>query len=1211
MKLREIFRYELAYQTRRIHTWLYFAVVLVAAYLLTRGGIDGARHGSAPIFANSPYGIAVTTVLCNVLWMLIAQAVAGSAAARDVQTRMHPLVYTTPVSKADYLGGRFVAALVLNALILLIVPAGIMLALLVPGAEPEILGPFRAASYLSAYVGLALPTAFTVTAIQFSVAALSRRAAVSYLAGLLLLLVSVFGSGAVINFLRMPMLGRMLDPMGLNVLSWAWTPIEKNTLLVGMQGSMLASRILWIGIALSVLVFTYLRFRFGEPAAGTRSRRAKEDVMHGSRRGWPVSTATMGGSPPSVTRVRVQRTFGFATHMRQVFAIASNSFGAIAKSAAGLVLWAAIAMLIVLFMPALMEFRGVPLVARTADVIALLTAPVAGIPRLPWALAPLLIVFYAGELVWQERDARLSGIADAAPVPEWGFFLGKFLGLSLVLVLWMALLAMAGVLGQMRMGYFDFEIGLYLRILFGIQLVDYLLFAVLVFAIHAVVNQKHVGYLVAIGAYGCMAFALRLGIEHKLLVYASDPGWTYTDMRGFGMSLRPWVWFKLYWAAFALLFVVATTLLWVRGSERSVSARFHAARGRFTRRVAGVAAMALALILSVGGFIFYNTNVLHAYVTTADRINRAVEYERRFGRYVGIPQPRLTATTLRVEIYPERRQAEVRGTYRLVNESAVAIETIHLATAPQVGTRAVSFDRRIARVLEDEELDYRIYTLEQPLRPGETLQLTFEVRFEPHGFTNGGADASVVANGTYFTNLSWLPAIGYQSDRELTDDGVRRQHGLTPRPALPSIDDPRARRIRVGGDPIAFEAIVGMSGNQIAVAPGTLRRTWMEGGRRYFHYATDVPINNEYGVFSADYAVHEEQWTPSAGVGQTVAIQIFHHPGHTGPLDRMVASVRASLDHYTRQFGPYPYPYLRLIESPARGMGVQTQAATIEYGEGFSLLNRDQSWQDLDIVFAVTAHGVARGWWGMQVAPADVEGAGLLNTTLETYSAMLVLEETLGPEQLHRYVDRMRREYYFAETPIRAAPPLLHATSAVAFSRKGPLALYAIREYIGKDSVDDALRRLFEKHRSGTPPLPTSMDLYRELQAVTPDQFQYLLQDLFERNTFWELETERATAQQTEGGTWQVTLAVRARKVVVDEAGVETEVPMDDWLEVGVFDEGESYLQKHRIHSGTQTITVTVRHKPARAGIDPRHLLSDLLETDKNVKAIEFEGVRR
>jgi hypothetical protein len=198
----------------------------------------------------------------------------------------------------------------------------------------------------------------------------------------------------------------------------------------------------------------------------------------------------------------------------------------------------------------------------------------------------------------------------------------------------------------------------------------------------------------------------------------------------------------------------------------------------------------------------------------------------------------------------------------------------------------------------------------------------------------------------------------------------------------------------------------------------------------------------------------------------------------------------------------------------------------------------------------------------------------------------------------------MRGDY----TRVRAAPPLLRATDSFAFSRKGPFALYAMREYIGKELIDDALRRLIEKYRSGTPPLATSRDLYRELQAVTPQSFQSLLHDLFEKNTFWQLQTDRVTAQQTKAGPWQVTLDVRARKVVVDEAGVETEVPMDDWVEVGVFDAAEPYLQKHRIRSGKQTVTVMVPQKPARAGIDPRHLLSDLGETDDNIKAVKIGG---
>jgi hypothetical protein len=111
----------------------------------------------------------------------------------------------------------------------------------------------------------------------------------------------------------------------------------------------------------------------------------------------------------------------------------------------------------------------------------------------------------------------------------------------------------------------------------------------------------------------------------------------------------------------------------------------------------------------------------------------------------------------------------------------------------------------------------------------------------------------------------------------------------------------------------------------------------------------------------------------------------------------------------------------------------------------------------------------------MQVVPAAVEGGGLLNTTLETYSAMRVIEETFGPEQLREYLQFMRLEYLPPRT--RAASPLLRASDSFAYSRRGPFALYAIREYIGKSRIDDALRRLFEKHRSGTPPLPTSMDL--------------------------------------------------------------------------------------------------------------------------------------
>ena len=61
-----------------------------------------ARSGD--YFLNAPFVIAAVTVFGSLIWLLVAAAVAGDAAARDVQTRMHPLTYTAPVSKADELG---------------------------------------------------------------------------------------------------------------------------------------------------------------------------------------------------------------------------------------------------------------------------------------------------------------------------------------------------------------------------------------------------------------------------------------------------------------------------------------------------------------------------------------------------------------------------------------------------------------------------------------------------------------------------------------------------------------------------------------------------------------------------------------------------------------------------------------------------------------------------------------------------------------------------------------------------------------------------------------------------------------------------------------------------------------------------------------------------------------------------------------------------
>jgi len=191
-----------------------------------------------------------------------------------------------------------------------------------------------------------------------------------------------------------------------------------------------------------------------------------------------------------------------------------------------------------------------------------------------------------------------------------------------------------------------------------------------------------------------------------------------------------------------------------------------------------------------------------------------------------------------------------------------------------------------------------------------------------------------------------------------------------------------------------------------------------------------------------------------------------------------------------------------------------------------------------------------------------------------------------------------------------ATASLLRANEPFLYYRKGGLAMHALSKYVGKDKVNGALRRLLQKHTSGELPQPTTLDLYQELQHVTPDSLNYLLEDLFKENTYWRLKAKQFDAAQTKEGSWEVTLQVQAQKVVVDSTGQEKNVPMNDWLEVGIYEEGKRlneplYLKMHRIHSGEQTIKVTVPRKPERGGIDPNNLMIDVRRDDN---MLELDG---
>jgi ABC-2 type transport system permease protein len=1189
MKLGEVFRFEIEYRLGRVSTWIYGGLLLLLPFLMLHI-VDGSSSR-----VNSPEMVATISGIVGLVGMLVTAALFGDAATRDVQWKMHPLVYSTPIRKAEYLGGRFLAALALNAVFLLGIPLGQWIAAQMPYMDPQKFGPFQAGAYLQPYLFFLLPNLLLTGAILFALAALTRQMMPAFLAGIGLFIASLFME----NYrerITNPLVAALADPFGLAVLEDVtryWTPSQLNTQLIGLPGLLLWNRVLWLAVAVGVLALLHWRFRFAHAGRAPRKERRRA-----------VLEAAANAAPERAGLVAVPaapRDFGARARIAQVLAIARRSLEEIAINRAFLVMLAGA----VVFVFAFGWNVG-------AEVFGTSTWPVTHLVAetvLSVALAPvviLLITVFTGELVWKEREVGMSAVADAAPVPDWVMLAGRFLALVGMLVALQAVLMAAGIALQAVQGYYRFELGLYLRILFGIKLADYVLLAAVAMAVHVVVNQKYVGHLVVVLFYLFTGFSPSFGIRHHLLVYGTSPGWTYSDMNGFGPYAGPFAWFKLYWAAWALLLAVLAQLFWVRGRDRESRGARAFARARFTGSLARAGGVAVALILGLGGFIFYNTNVLNQYRTPSDKAERLAEYERRYKRFEDAPQPRITRADLRIELHPSRSTADLRGSYHLVNHTGRAIDSVHVLMDPELRPRSISFDRGARRVLADDAVQYHVYALERALQPGDSLRLRFDLGFRPRGFRNSGIPTQVVRNGAFF-DRRWLPIIGYQPDAELSDAEEREKHGLPPAAPTPAADDPRGLQSRFSlrdAELVHLDAVIGTDGDQTAITAGTLVREWRENGRRYFHYRTDTPLPFMSPFLSAGYAVRTDRW-------RDVALRVFHHPSHDVNVDRMIRGMKAALDYNSRHFGPYQFNQLRIVEFPRYASFARAYPHTIAFSEGSAFLTRIEE-GDVDRTFFVTAHETAHQWWGGQVMGANVRGSALLSESLAQYSAMMVMETVLGPDQVRKFYD-YEMDHYLQGRRIfsnREVPLLDVEGQAYLYYHKGAVAMYMLREHIGAERVNTALRRFLEKHRAGVPPFPTSHDLYAELRAVTPDSVQPLLHDLFAEITLWNVRTQSARVQPTGTGAFRVTLDVTASKVRADSIGNETEVPMNDLVEIGVFAaDGPAggaplYLRRHRIRSGRQTITVTVPRRPARAGIDP---LNKLIQRENGDNVVDVQ----
>ncbi|MEO8180659.1 MAG: M1 family aminopeptidase [Deltaproteobacteria bacterium] len=1191
--------FELRRRRRMLSTYLYFGGSFLCGLALmssAAGGISGSvlSFGGDRSVANAPQFLHVLTALLSHLGLLITAASFGQAVHQDFETGCHGLFFTTRVSNASYLAGRFLGALLFTSIVLSAIGLGLYAGSVLPGLDPTRLGPNRLIAYVWPYLVSVWPNLFFCGAIFFSLGALLRKMAAVYASAVLLLVGFLLAAGLAED-IEQQTLSALVDPLGLRALDLMtqyWSLAERKVLLIPLQGALLANRSLWLALGAAVLAFTFARFRRDQGELGAALRQAKTEAP-GSE-GIAALASAIGPVPslapprrPAAAWVLLggvlvrQSCWSFIETVKNVY------FGAILLGCVVLLCFTA---------GTVDNVYGTATYPVTREMVELL----GGAARL---FVLIVCILYSGELVHREREARMDQVCDALPLPVWLPFFSKLVSLLLIQVLLLLAVMLTGIAIQTVQGYHHYELGLYVQHLFGLKLVDACLMAVLCLTLHSLVQNKYVGHFAAVAVYVVRQIASGT-YQHNLYLYGGTPPYFYSDMNGYGRQLVGVHWFHAYWAAGALLLVILSYLLWQRGLEAGYRARWRAARARFTLpwRVATLlGALAMA---GMGAHIYQNTNLLQEYQPPYEVRRAQRKYELAYKHTSGEPQPRVKAIRVALDFFPDQPRLRVRGTYELRNETRAEIERVY------VGLPLGTFDRlRVGSLQEpsrrDDTLGFYTFDLEYPLAPGASTELEFDLNFATKGFSNFDAPTNVVENGSYFSSNE-LPHVGYDERIELSSDSTRVRYRLPPK-HLADVSDLLARRnnyLTSDADWIRFEATLSTSPDQIAIAPGELQREWLEDGRRYFQYRAPTPVLSYYTVLSARYRVRRESH-------HGVALEIYYHPGHEYNLDRMLQGMKDALEYCTSEFGPYPYRELRIAEFPRYRIMAQSFPATIPFSEsaGFVADVDDADPDDIDYPYGITAHEVAHQWWAHQVIGGNVQGATFLSESMAEYTALMVMKKRFGPAKMKRFLKYELQQYLKGrgreqelEQPLSRVgnQPYIHYA-------KGSLAMFALQDYIGEAAVNRAAHDYLAAVKYQPPPYTNSLELIGYIRQQTPTEFQYLIEDLFESITLYDNRALSATYRQLPGGNYALHLRVQASKLRADGLGNASEVAMNDLVDIGVVDaKGAAvHLERRRIGSQQTEIELVLSERPVRAGIDP---LNKLIDRDPDDNLVPVTG---
>lgn len=1190
----KIFLFEINYKLRRPAVYIYFLLGFVFTAL---SFAKGAMPLDEDQLINGASALALFTAIMSLMAMVVSSSVMGLPLIRDIEYNTKEYYLSYPITKAGYFWGRFLSSfffvLVISSSVQFGAYMGTFLGPVFGWSPASHYGANVFWYYFQPFITIAIPNLFFSSALFFGLVSATKNVKVIYTSGALLFLGYLFANFLIHAAGSMKAI-YLCDPFMVDALRYErslQTLTQKNTMVTQFRGLLLWNRVIWTSVALFILLYTYIRFSFEKffAAKANKKKIAPEQVKY-----------LLPAFTTSYKKGYNRKTLATLTRI-EILNVARDAYFWIIIIAGGIFM--------AMVFSHLWGRYGVPDFPLTKMILQAFTST---FPLFIFCI----IAFYAGETVHRERITRYSAINDALAPPTYIFHISKFTGLLSIALLMAVTPMVIGIAVQLANGYTQLSIPLYLQVIFLIILPNCIQMVMFAFAAQVLINNKFAALGVAIALWVLFTLADQSGwMNYHLFLYGFTPNYGISTMDGIGHMQAAINWFNVYWVLFGCLLLVAGYLLYVRGHFFTVSERLKIAGERFKGKTKILAAALTIAFIATACYNYYNVNYVNSYYTQAEYYERAALTEKQLKHYDELPLPTLTRLQLNIDLFPQQQKMITKGQACITNKNNVAVTEL-LLDGDNIDSYDLVDNNKVLAYTNPlifkpgkynflkpaaDSSSYRLYVLPKPILPGDSLVLQITSQKQYKGFQNGLYGTDLLHNGT--TAGMGLPNLGYDDDEEISGRDDRIKYGLPPKEDEFS-DEENANGVNrpVTGMQtgfMKFDIVISTTGGQTVVGPGNLVKQWQNDGRNYFEYTSNARgIYSGIGFASAQYA-HANDSIRTAS-GKNVGVDIYYQPSSAANVKRFIEGYKAGLKYYTAAWGPYNFNAVTLAESPVYSRDINMMAAADMFSENFGWnANFSQPWQ-WDYCYFTATRQLAKQWWQTVIIPSHTKGAGGMASCISKYAALLMLEKKYGLHNINNIIANELDDYLWMRgRTVHNQQPVINSNRGIEFDNKGGVLLYGLKNFIGEDSINAALRDFYNAYSfKTTPPYARSADLYECLKRHVPDSLQYYLSDSWNKITFYDNKIVSANVVPLGGNKYKVQLKISVAKTYEDEDGNASPAAMNDYIEIGVFGSNDAnrpgypytntlYANKYKLTQGEHSFDIIVTGKPISAGIDP------------------------